>query len=83
MLGKGNYKDFIFVVVLGVGRRDGQVKDIAAERGGVRVIHLIPLGSGRRGDADVQLLAEVAPLPDLRPQVPHPGIVERQHDGRP
>ena len=37
----------------------------------------------RRPDPEVELLAEVLPVPDRRPQVPHPLVVQQHQDRRP
>ena len=37
----------------------------------------------RRPDPEVELLAEVLPVPERRPQVPHPLVVQRHQDRRP
>lgn len=66
-----------------VGRRQRQADDLAAAEGVLRHVVLVPERPRRRDDADVELLAEVVPLPDVGPHVPHPGVVERQHDRRP
>ena len=47
--------------------------------------HAVLVGEAllRRPHPEVELLAEVLPVPDGRPQVPHPLVVQRHQDGRP
>ncbi|KAK3003345.1 hypothetical protein RJ639_019862 [Escallonia herrerae] len=61
----------------------GQALDDAAEWGGVGNVVLVPQRLIRRQHADVELLSEVVPLCHRRPQVPHAGVVQCGHDGRP
>jgi len=68
---------------LGVRRWEGEADDGAAAEGGVEHVVLVPQRPCWRDDADVELLPEVAPLPQLRSEVPHPRVVERQHDRSP
>jgi len=68
---------------LGVGRRKGEADSGAAEEGGVEHVVLVSQRPRRGDDAYVELLPKVAPLPQLRPEVPHPGIIECGHDRRP
>ena len=59
---------------LGVRRWEGEADDGAAAEGGVEHVVLVPQRSCWRDDADVELLPEVAPLPQLRSEVPHPAL---------
>ncbi|OAY79989.1 hypothetical protein ACMD2_04951, partial [Ananas comosus] len=66
-----------------IRRRRGQADDGSTEKRIRRHVVLIPYRPRWRHDADVELLPQVLPVQQLRPEVPHPHIVERKHDRRP
>ncbi|GER50709.1 alpha-ketoglutarate-dependent dioxygenase alkB homolog 6 [Striga asiatica] len=68
---------------LGIGSRQWEIVHNSTELLSGRKIVFIPKRPGRGQHAHIQLLAQVSPLPHLRPQVPKPRIVERRHHSCP
>lgn len=66
-------------LVLSVWKADRLPTEDGVGRDGV----LIGEALLRRPHPEVELLAEVLPVPDRRPQVPHPLVVQRHQDRRP
>eukprot|EP01084_Bolivina_argentea_P171421 296987_1 len=65
---------------LGVGCGQWESDDLTAPESVIGHVVLIPQRPCRRDNTDVELLAEVVPVPHLRSEVPHSGIVKGEHD---
>lgn len=76
-------KKIIANLINTVWRRPWEVLDDSAKHRVVGHVVLVPQRPRRRLNADVELLSKVSPLRQLRPQIPHSSIVERQHYRRP